>query len=255
MPTLPRATEGLTVLYEDDALLVVDKPAWLVVHRGLRNDRDTLVGRVRRRLGVRTVHPVHRLDRQTSGVLVFARDAAAAAVLRRSFEAGEVHKAYWALVRGRAPERAVVERPVPAGPGGPRVPARTRIRRLAFARIEPREVSLVACYPESGRYHQLRRHLRHLDHPILLDANYGPTRLNRAFRERWGLSRLMLHAWSLSLPHPVTGERLRWCAPLPASFLEPLRAMGCLPPKDLLHEAEVHPAQASPVLAEPPADA
>src|SRR5579862_5619501 len=132
----PSAT--LSVLYQDDDLLVVDKPSGLVVHRGWARDGQVVMT-LARALASRHVYPVHRLDRGTSGVLVLALTAAAAAALGEAFESGRVRKRYLALVRGIAPEAGVVDHPIPRAPGGPRVPAITRYRRLAtFERSEER---------------------------------------------------------------------------------------------------------------------
>jgi len=220
------------VLYRDDRLLAVDKPSGLLVHRGWGGDRVTALDLARRIAG-RRVHPVHRLDRGTSGVLVFALDVEAARRLGEAFaadRAGKVEKSYVALVRGRAPEHAVVDHPIPRSEGGPRVPAVTVVRRLGVAEPEPGRVySLVEARPATGRLHQVRRHLKHLAHPVIGDVEYGKGEHNRFFRERFGLHRLALHALALTLPHPATGERLRIAAPVPADLAGPLAALG-LPP-------------------------
>jgi len=121
---------SLSVLYQDDDLLAVDKPSGLVVHRGWGRDGEVVMT-LARALSRRHVYPVHRLDRGTSGVLVLALTAAAARAVGEAFEAGRVRKRYLVLVRGIAPESGVVDHPVPRSPGGPRVPAVTRFRRLA----------------------------------------------------------------------------------------------------------------------------
>ncbi|HLX06436.1 MAG TPA: pseudouridine synthase, partial [Thermoanaerobaculia bacterium] len=147
----------LAALYQDDDLLVVDKPSGLAVHRGWARDGEVVMT-LARALAGRHVFPVHRLDRGTSGVLVLALAAGAARVLGEAFEAGRVRKRYLALVRGIPPPDGVVDHPIPRSPGGPRVPAVTRFRRLAtFERYAWLEV-----VPETGRLHQIRRHLKHI---------------------------------------------------------------------------------------------
>ena len=230
MPAPPRAATApapaLPVLYRDDRLLAVDKPSGLLVHRGWGSDRVTALDLARRIAG-RRVHPVHRLDRGTSGVLVFALDAEAARRLGEAFTDGGVDKVYVALVRGRAPEEIVIDHPIPRTAGGPRVPAVTVVRRLAVAEPEPgRLYSLVEARPATGRLHQVRRHLKHAAHPVVGDVEYGKGEHNRFFRERFGLHRLALHALALALPHPGTGERLRIAAPVPADLASPLAALG-----------------------------
>ena len=232
------------MLFRDDRLLAVDKPSGLLVHRGWGGDRVTAVDLAREIAG-RPVYPVHRLDRGTSGVLVFALDAEAARRLGEAFAGGggepgvappraeparataKVEKVYFALVRGRAPKQAVVDHPIPRAPGGPRVPAVTAVRRLGIAEPEPgRLYSLVEARPATGRLHQVRRHLKHLAHPVIGDVEYGKGEHNRFFRERYGLHRLALHALTLALPHPATGERLEIAAPVPADLAGPLAALG-----------------------------
>jgi tRNA pseudouridine65 synthase len=217
---------ALPVLYQDDDLLAVDKPSGLVVHRGWAGDREVVMT-LARSLACRHVHPVHRLDRGTSGVLVLALGTAAARSLSEAFEAGRVRKRYLALVRGIPPEAGIIDHPIPRAPGGPRVPAVTRFRRLAtFERYAWLEV-----VPETGRLHQIRRHLKHISHPLIGDVRYGKGEHNRLFRSRFGLYRLALHAAELSLEHPASGAPLRFQAPLPADLAGPLAAMGLIEPR------------------------
>jgi tRNA pseudouridine65 synthase len=207
-------------------LLAVDKPSGLLVHRGWGRDATTLVDQVRETLGVEVVHPLHRLDRQTSGVVLFALNADVARSMRDAFESSAVEKRYLALVRGVAPESGRVDHPIPRREGGPRVPAVTDFRRVGQAPTEPRHVSLVEALPRTGRLHQVRRHLKHVDHHVIGDANYGKGAINRALAERYGLRRMALHASALTLPHPGKGELLTVAAPLPADLGEPLGRMG-----------------------------
>ena len=170
----------------------------------------------------RHVYPVHRLDRATSGALLLALDPGTARRLQEQWEGGRVEKRYLALVRGIPPESGVIDSPVPRAAGGPRVPAVTEFRRLAtFERY-----ALVEARPLTGRLHQIRRHLKHISHPLIGDVRYGKGEHNRLFRERFGLHRLALHALSLAFDHPETGERLRIVAPVPEDLAGPLAAMG-----------------------------
>ncbi len=211
----------LAALFQDDDLLVVDKPSGLAVHRGWARDGEVVMT-LARALAGRHVFPVHRLDRGTSGVLVLALAAGAARALGEAFEAGRVRKRYLALVRGIPPPEGVVDHPIPRSPGGPRVPAVTRFRRLAtYERYAWLEV-----VPETGRLHQIRRHLKHISHPVIGDVRYGKGEHNRLFRTRFGLHRLALHAAEMALDHPVSGVPLRWLAPLPGDLAAPLAAMG-----------------------------
>jgi tRNA pseudouridine65 synthase len=215
------AAAPLPILFQDDALVAVAKPAGLAVHRGTAHDRVVVLTLVRDRLG-RHVYPVHRLDRATSGVVVLALSPGVARRVQERFAAGEVEKRYLALVRGIPPEAGVIDHPVPRAPGGSRVPAVTEFRRLGvFERY-----ALVEAVPRTGRLHQIRRHFKHLSHPLIGDVRYGKGEHNRLFRERFGLHRLALHALMIAFAHPEDGRPLAIFAPVPADLAGPLAAMG-----------------------------
>ncbi len=181
--------------------------------------------RVRDMLGTH-VHPVHRLDRGTSGALLFARTREAAATLGRALEAGRVEKHYLALVRGTPPDEGVIDHAIPQSEGGERVAALTRFRRLARSPVD--RCSLVLARPETGRLHQIRRHFHHISHPIVGDVNYGSGTINRHYRACYGLHRLALHACSIAFDHPTTGERIVASAPLSGELSGALAALGLL---------------------------
>jgi tRNA pseudouridine65 synthase len=210
---------AVPLLFRDESIVVVDKPSGLAVHRGWAAEADVLIERMRRQLG-RRVFPVHRLDRGTSGVLVLAHDATAAKRLSEAFATGQVEKTYSALVRGVPESEQLIDHPVSSREDGAadrnaaRLPARTQVRRL---RVWGR-YALVEARPQTGRLHQIRRHLKHISCPIIGDVNYGKGEHNRHFREHYGLHRLFLHALSLTLVHPATGERLTFDAPLAAEL-------------------------------------
>jgi tRNA pseudouridine65 synthase len=230
-------TDGdpLVVLYQDGDLVVVAKPAGLLVHpTDQAPDRVTVVQLARAAVGVAALHPVHRLDRGASGVLLLARSPDAVAHLQRQLEQGLADKRYLAAVRGMPPESGTIDHPIPRREDGPRVPARTDYRRLAVVSVslDPGETlresryALVEARPRSGRLHQIRRHLKHLGHPVLGDVNHGRSEHNRRCRERFGLDRLALHAMSLTIDHPTSGERVTFEAPLPDDLRGPLNRMG-----------------------------
>jgi tRNA pseudouridine65 synthase len=217
----------MDVLYRDAVLAVLAKPSGLLVHRGWAGwgeDEEVAVTRARERLGA-FVYPVHRLDRGASGALAFALSAEVAALLHAAFEDGRVHKRYLAAVRGTAPASVLVDHAIPRREGGPRVPAVTEVRLLAAAG----GLSLVEAVPRTGRLHQVRRHLKHLGHPVLGDANYGKGALNRRLRDEVGLARLALHAAGLHFAHPTTGALVDVAAPLPDDLEGPLARLGILP--------------------------
>lgn len=189
---------AVAILHRDARCVVVDKPAGLSTHRGWDADEDALLQRVRDAVGA-YVHPVHRLDRGASGVVLFALDADAARGFSEAWGAAE--KTYLAITRGHPPAHAIVDHPIPNAEGGPRVPAVTEVwTRETFGRY-----ALVEARPRTGRLHQVRRHLKHLSCPLIGDANYGKSEHNRLFRERFGLARLALHCASLCVAHPDGG--------------------------------------------------
>jgi tRNA pseudouridine65 synthase len=226
LPRSPRPVQDarrscwVDVLYHDAVLFAVNKPSGLLTHRGWANDADNALVRARSLAGC-FVYPVHRLDRATSGVLLFALSSEIAAALGRQLGAGGLEKRYLALVRGIPPEHVEVDHPLAAEPGAEPKAAQTCVRRLgSFERY-----ALVEAVPKTGRLHQVRRHMKHLSHPILGDTRYGDGKHNRACRERFALHRLALHAASLGLTHPTTAERLLIRAPLPADLCHALDAM------------------------------
>ncbi len=213
--------ERLRILHLDASLCAVLKPSGLAVHRGWARERETIAHLLAKQLE-RRVHAVHRLDRGTSGVLLFALNPEAANQIQAGRDAGDVERSYLALVRGPAPAHGIVDHPIPRRAGGPRVPALTEYWSLGdFERY-----SLVRARPRTGRLHQVRRHMKHLSLPLIGDAKYGKSEHNRLLRDRFGLARLALHALSLSLNHPVSGDRLQLLAPLPQDLADPLCEMG-----------------------------
>ena len=199
-PELP-----LPIVYEDEHLIVVDKPAGMVTAPTPESDRGDALDRLRRRPGGGEVFLVHRIDRPTSGLLVFARTAAANRILAARFVAHDLTRAYLAIVAGAvAPTVTTIDRPI----SGQR--AVTHVETVtALAGGRASEVRLVL---ETGRTHQIRLHLAGLDHPVLGDHQHGGD-LARRFRPR--PPRLALHATHLGLRHPITDAPLAWDSPLP----------------------------------------
>lgn len=234
----------LTILYRDAHIVAIDKPAGLLVHRSDidRSETRFAVQLLRDQIGCR-VWPAHRLDRGTSGVLLFGLSAEAAATLGRLFESGAIAKRYLAVVRGHPPERGSIDHPLSrrrdayefAGDAAsvePQ-PALTHFRRLAAIELpEPVDRYPVSRYallelePVSGRRHQLRRHLKHIAHPIIGDATYGKGRHNRFFAERFGCRRLLLACISLAFTHPAGGGRLEITTPVSGEFAATLAQLG-----------------------------
>jgi tRNA pseudouridine65 synthase len=241
----------LPVLYRDDDLLIVNKPAGLVVHRGWATDRITALD-LARQLAGQWVYPAHRLDRGTSGVLVFGLSPAVAHVMERAFAGdGLVSKRYVALVRGMAPDAVRVDHPIAKEPGKAKLPSSTQVSRLAYYEVRNDETGLSRRYswvearPFTGRPHQIRRHLKHITHPIVGDVRYGKAEHNRLFRRRFGIERLVLHAAELTLPHPSDGRPLTMTAPLPDELARLLDALRAESPVPLAAPPESAPSEAS----------
>jgi len=209
------------LLYRSAALVAVNKPSGLAVHRGQSRDPVHALQLVRDAVGA-YVYPVHRLDRATSGVLLFALSADAARSVGAAFEAGRVEKRYLALVRGNPPDHVLVDHPLSQDDDKPARDARTGIVTLArYGRY-----ALVEAIPQTGRTHQIRRHLKHLSCPIIGDVRYGKGEHNRFFRTEFALHRLALHATRLTLTDPATGEPATIEAPLPDELAQTLAALG-----------------------------
>ena len=207
-------------LFHSEHLIALDKPSGLLVHRGWAQDEDTLLTQARQASGA-FVYPLHRLDRGASGVVVFALSKAVARELGRAFAEQRVHKRYLALVRGIAPEHALIDHAIPRTEGGLRVAAQTEVRRIATHD----RYSLVEARPLSGRLHQIRRHLKHLGHPLIGDVNYGSGEHNRKFRTL-GLARLALHCFEIALPATESTAAATIRAALPHELRVPLLAFG-----------------------------
>lgn len=214
---------SIDVLYRDDAIVVVDKPSGLSVHRGDDQGSTFALNLTRNALG-QWVYPVHRLDRATSGVLVFALSPENARTLQECFNSRDVQKTYLALVRGKPPPRGVIDSPMEKREGGPDVETVTEYETLFMSDVA--RLSLVEARPLTGRRHQIRRHLRRINHPIAGDVRYGKGAENRTYRTEIGLYRLALHARQMSFPHPTTGEPVAFESAVPEDLAGPLRDLG-----------------------------
>jgi tRNA pseudouridine65 synthase len=215
---------GLSILYSDDAIVVVNKPSGLLVHRSPIDRHETrfAVQMLRDQLG-RRVYPVHRLDKGTSGALAFALDRETARSLATAFASHEVVKTYLAIVRGWPAETGEIDHPLAAvqdeyapSPDTGAKASRTLFRRLETVELPHRvdryptaRYSLLELRPDTGRRHQLRRHLAHVSHPIIGDSTYGKGRHNRLFAQLFGVQRLLLACVRLEFAHPRGAQGLR----------------------------------------------
>ena len=200
------------VIFEDDGVLAASKPNRLLVHRTdidfhePHNLRD-LVNKTRPR--ETWLQPVHRLDKPTSGIVLFAHPGDALNALKLEFVHRRTTKVYWAVVRGWTEDQGVVEKPLPTAHNPTPKEARTQYRTLARVELphpvgpyQTARYSLVECRPETGRFHQIRLHFRHLRHPIVGDSRYGDKKHNRFVASHSGSDILLLHAGQMTVRHP-----------------------------------------------------
>ena len=225
---------ALPIVHEDDQIIVIDKPAGLVVHPAAGNWSGTLLNGLLHHYpaiaGVPRAGIVHRLDKDTSGLLVIAKTLEAQTDLVRQLQARTVHREYLALVWGAPHINGKVEAAIGRHPrdrlkmavleSASAKPAITHFKRLAQGTLERQRVSLIRCQLETGRTHQIRVHLQSIGHPLVGDTTYGKQHLTRFFH------RQALHASRLGLVHPQTGAECAWQAPLPDDFAELLAQAG-----------------------------
>jgi tRNA pseudouridine65 synthase len=228
--------KSLPILHKDEQLVVVNKPSGLLIHRSAidRHETENAMKIVRDQMG-QWVFPVHRLDKSTSGVLVFALDRETARLMTVLFSDAKVSKTYLAIVRGFTSEADRIDYPLKdrwdkmtdqkADREKPAKDAVTDYRRLAtvelpypVGRYDSARFSLVQASPLTGRNHQIRRHMKHVFHPIINDSTYGDGKQNDFFRRHFQCHRLLLHARSISFPHPGTDRQLHIDAPLDEAF-------------------------------------
>lgn len=213
----------LRILYSDEHIVAIDKPAGLLVHRSALDAGETRFAmQMLRDQLERPVWPAHRLDKGTSGVLLFALDASVASLLGQAFETAQMKKRYRALVRGwPEADGGVIDHPLARDPERPSTGQEMLASRTAWRvqhrmewplQTDPRfatsRFALLELQPETGRRHQIRRHLKHISHPIVGDATHGKGPLNRAVSAFFGVQRLWLHALELELRHPTSGAAL-----------------------------------------------
>jgi tRNA pseudouridine65 synthase len=226
----------LQILYQDDALIAVNKPAGLAVHRSkmVGNAEEFLIDLLREQIGD-SVYLAHRLDRATSGVLLVARSRDIAAALGEQFMGRSVHKQYLVVVRGwPQPTEGVIDYALPGSrETGPRREARTHYRQLAtievpieLGRYPKQRYALLLAEPESGRFRQIRKHLAHIHHPVIGDCQHGRGDHNRLYKQHFGCHRMLLHAWRLRCAHPVSGVSMQIEAPLDPAYAALLARFG-----------------------------
>ncbi len=234
----------LPILFQDDDVVVVNKSSGLLVHRSAidKSANEFALQMLRDQLG-RKVFSVHRLDRPTSGALVFTFSAASARQLSLEFSEGRVIKTYMAIVRGTITADVTVDYPLKeeldsktdflARKDKPKQEAVTVISTIANVQLPvsvdkfpTARYSLIKAVPKTGRKHQIRKHLHHLGHPIIGDVNYGNGKHNRFFRDSFECHRLLLACTEISFLHPTENKMICVHAPLAVDFLKVVKKLG-----------------------------
>jgi len=216
-------------------MVAINKPHGLLVHRTkIAADAKVFALQLLRQQLGRYVYPVHRLDRKTAGVLLFAFDKATTKALQATLQDKQTQKKYLAIVRGYFPEKIRVDYPLTNDRGKTQQAVTTfeKIRQvelpIAFGRYATARYSLIAAMPQTGRMHQIRKHLNHLRHPIIGDRPHGCNKQNKLFKNKWAMTTMLLHAWQLRFIHPIHQQSLTIEAPLFSEFerMLPLLQLG-----------------------------
>ena len=214
----------LEIIYRDEQLIAIDKPPGLLVHKSLIDKHETqnAMHLLRDQIN-QWVYPIHRLDKPTSGVLLFALNPEMAKQISQQFEAQQVQKTYWAIVRGHPPEQGIIDHPIKpsvdfkskkAKAPKPAQEALTEYKCLATIelpysvdRYPSSRYALLELNPKTGRKHQLRKHLKHISHPIIGDPKYGKSKHNQFYQHHFKCSRLLLASTALQFIHPSTQKK------------------------------------------------
>ncbi len=215
----------LDIIYQDDHLIAINKPHGLLVHRSaIANDaKEFALQLLRDQIG-RKVSPVHRLDRKTGGLLLFAFEKEVEIAMQMQFQEGKVKKKYLALVRGHSPDGLDIDYPLVKDNGVLQeaftsfITLRRAELDIPFGKHLTSRYSLVEATPTTGRMHQLRKHFAHIFYPIIGDRKHGCNKQNKFFKEQWEMTTMLLHASELHFTHPVTKAALHLTAPLQAEF-------------------------------------
>lgn len=222
----------LEIIYQDDNMVAINKPSGLLVHRSMIDKHETefALQQTRDQIGQR-VYPVHRLDKPTSGVLLFGLNSETARKITEQFAERTVAKNYLAVVRGHTQEQGTIDHAMKeeydkmTDKNGDKnkapqsaITAYTRLQTIELdyptGRYPTSRYSLLSLQPKTGRKHQLRRHMKHISHHIIGDTTHGDGKHNQLFRDKFDCHRLLLHSNSLQLTHPYSGEDLTINAPL-----------------------------------------
>lgn len=222
----------LEIVYQDEHLIAINKPHGLLVHRsGIAADvQEFAIQLLRDQIGQK-VYPCHRIDRKTAGVLLFALDKHTEVAMQQQFMNNEVKKHYLAIVRGFT-DAGVIDYPL-RKENGTLQDALTNYKTLKRAELNvsfgahaTSRYSLVEVEPQTGRMHQIRKHLSHIFHPIIGDRTHGCNKQNKLFKERWEMTTMLLHAESITFNHPIANIAISIKASLQPEFITAMQLMG-----------------------------
>lgn len=223
----------LEIVYQDESLIAINKPHGLLVHRSsIAGDAKEFALQLLRDQVGRHVSPVHRLDRKTGGLLLFAFNKEVEIAMHQQFMNGAVQKKYLAVLRGYSADREDIDYPLLKENGmlQDAFTSFTTLKRaeldIAFGKHPTSRYSLVEARPTTGRMHQLRRHFAHIFYPIIGDRKHGCNKQNKFFKEQWDMTTMLLHASELSFVHPVTGVPVHLHAEVQEEFTRVMQLMG-----------------------------
>ncbi len=223
----------LEIIYQDEYFVAINKPHGLLVHRSpIAADVQEFALQLLRDQIQQKVFPIHRLDRKTAGILLFALSSDVASKLQSVLENLKTQKTYLAIVRGHFPDELELDYPL-TNDKGKIQEAYTSFKTLKrteldipFGKFSTSRYSLIEARPRTGRMHQIRKHLKHLRHPIIGDRPHGCNKQNKLFKEQWNMMTMLLHAKEFSITHPVSNEPMLLKAPLYSAFEEMIKTLG-----------------------------
>lgn len=222
----------LEIVFRDEHLIAINKPHDLLVHRSpIAADVEVFALQLLRDQVGQKVYPVHRIDRKTGGVLLFAFDKAIEIEMQKQFADNLVSKKYLAILRGHTPDTGEIDYPL-RKENGALQEAFTNYHTLKrteldvpFGKHATSRYSFIEATPKTGRMHQLRKHFAHIFHPIIGDRTHGCNKQNKLFKERWDMTTMLLHASQLTFDHPVSGGMITIEAPLQPEFIRVMELM------------------------------
>jgi tRNA pseudouridine65 synthase len=223
----------LEIIYRDEHLIAINKPHGLLVHRSsiAADASEFALQLLRDQIGMK-VNPVHRIDRKTGGILLFAFNKEVEIAMQKAFMENQVSKKYLAIVRGHTPDAESIDYPLRKENGTLQdaFTSYTTLKRaeldIALGKHPTSRYSLVEAVPTTGRMHQLRKHLSHIFHPIIGDRTHGCNKQNKLFLEQWEMTTMLLHASQLTFNHPISDDEVMIEAVLQPEFSRVMEIMG-----------------------------